>query len=386
VAFRIFLDMLAGLHAAHEVVDIDGRPLDVVHRDVSPQNMIVGLDGVSRLIDFGVAKAAHRLTETESGDLKGKYAYMSPEQVVGLPVDRRSDVFAAGVVLFETLTGVRLFAGEHAMETLRRVVDDPLPDLHEFPDVPPALHDIFHRALEKDLEHRIGTAAELAEMIETRVPVATHRRVAEWVAQHCGALLTERRALLDESRKAGIARTRPNLVLANDEATLEDVPPFVGAQRTAILVHGSTPRLPSPAVSEASPAGHTNVASSADLTPEVAPRSRRGRVLVGLLVMGAAASAVVVTMETFGGSKEIARGSSTVTPSGEDVSASAAAPVASAAPSASASAGAAPSTSTSTSASGDAGTSKKGPGGKRPLAPPHAPRHDDLQGDPYGSK
>jgi serine/threonine-protein kinase len=110
---RILYDVLMGLHAAHTAIDMQGRPLGVVHRDVSPQNVIVGVDGSTRLIDFGVAKASHRLTETKSGSVKGKYSYMAPEQARGLEVDRRTDIFAAGIMLHECLTAKRLFRGEN---------------------------------------------------------------------------------------------------------------------------------------------------------------------------------------------------------------------------------------------------------------------------------
>src|SRR5262249_24181788 len=112
IVVRILADALAGLHAAHEAKDLRGNRLDLIHRDVSPQNIIVGVDGTSRLIDFGVAKASSRITVTESGVLKGKLRYMSPEQVRRRPLDQRADLFAAGVVLFESLTLKPLFSGD----------------------------------------------------------------------------------------------------------------------------------------------------------------------------------------------------------------------------------------------------------------------------------
>src|SRR5580692_3839687 len=111
IALTIASDVLLGLHAAHEATDDRGEPLSIVHRDVSPQNVLVGVDGIARVVDFGVAKAAGRLQSTRDGQVKGKAAYMSPEQLRGDGVDRRSDVYACGVVLWEMLTGQRLFAG-----------------------------------------------------------------------------------------------------------------------------------------------------------------------------------------------------------------------------------------------------------------------------------
>lgn len=387
IVFRIFLDMLAGLHAAHDLVDGEGRPLDVVHRDVSPQNVIVGVDGVSRLIDFGVAKASHRLTESESGDIKGKYAYMSPEQVAGLPVDRRSDVFAAAVVLFETLTGVRLFAGEHAMETLRRVVDDPLPDLRAFPNVPAELHDVLARGLAKDASQRIGTAAELAELIESRVPAASHRRVGEWVAQHCGALLAERRALLEESRRTGLTRSGENRALAGDEAARvprrDDLTTQVQAG-TPASGHGLglAPHL--------APDGHTNVATAADM----APRPRRGSILVSAGIGLVLAALLAVTVWSVRGrSERDASAAASAQPSARPSAQPGAGPTANVILSpvtsgAGTAASAGPAASSASGSSADAGAAhvEAAPKKVAPRRPPPAVRADDLQGDPYGPR
>src|SRR5690606_21509158 len=114
MAVRIIADAAAGLHAAHELTDASGKLLGVVHRDVSPHNILIGTDGAIKLVDFGVAKAMGRIGDaTQAGQLKGKFGYMSPEQARGKPVDRRADIFALGIVLFELTTTRRLFRGEH---------------------------------------------------------------------------------------------------------------------------------------------------------------------------------------------------------------------------------------------------------------------------------
>ena len=128
VGLRVIIDMLAGLHAAHELKDDDGKPLGIVHRDVSPQNVLVGVDGSSRLTDFGVARATSKLSTTRTGQLKGKLAYMAPEQARGAKdIDRRADVFAAGVVLWEVLACRRLFKGDGEADTLNKVLNEPIP-------------------------------------------------------------------------------------------------------------------------------------------------------------------------------------------------------------------------------------------------------------------
>jgi serine/threonine protein kinase len=194
VAVRVIADTLAGLHAAHEATDMRGETLHVVHRDVSPQNVLVAVDGASRLIDFGVAKAAHRLTETRSGSLKGKLAYMSPEQAMGLPIDRRVDIFAAGVALHEALTGRRLFQGENDFDTMRRIAEAPVPDPSSLVlSLPRALDPVVQRALERDPSERFQTAAEFLEALERAVVPAPTREVAAVLNRFCGDRLAERR-------------------------------------------------------------------------------------------------------------------------------------------------------------------------------------------------
>jgi serine/threonine protein kinase len=205
VVVRIIADTLAGLHAAHEAVDMRGHPLEVVHRDVSPQNIVVGVDGGSRLIDFGVAKARHRITETKSGSLKGKYGYMSPEQTKAQPLDRRADLFSAGVVLHEALTGKRLFQGENEYDTLRRIVEGPIPSPSSMgAPVSPDVDAVVAKSLERDPEKRFQTAAEFLEALEHALRPATPREVTMALDVHCGARLTDRREALRDALEGGV--------------------------------------------------------------------------------------------------------------------------------------------------------------------------------------
>ncbi|MBL8619855.1 MAG: serine/threonine protein kinase [Myxococcales bacterium] len=152
----------AGLHAAHERKDREGRPLGIVHRDVTPSNLLLAFDGGVKLIDFGIAKATRRVTETRTGTLKGKIAYMSPEQCQGEPLDGRSDVFSLGIVLYEASTGTRLFANENEYAALRQIVDkDAPPPSRRRPDYPPALEAIVMKALARERTQRYPSALAL---------------------------------------------------------------------------------------------------------------------------------------------------------------------------------------------------------------------------------
>jgi serine/threonine-protein kinase len=155
-----------GLHAAHELTDGAGRPCHIVHRDVSPQNVLVSYGGHVKLIDFGVAQARDRITHTQTGTIKGKIGYLSPEQLRGQPLDRRSDVFSAGVVLYQLLTGTHPFPGESDLQRLDRIARAEFTPPRELePSVPPALERVAVRALARDPADRFPTAAAMAQAL-----------------------------------------------------------------------------------------------------------------------------------------------------------------------------------------------------------------------------
>lgn len=183
IASAIVSGALRGLHAAHEAKDEGGRLLGIVHRDVSPHNIIVGVDGLPRVLDFGVAKAAGRLHSTRDGQLKGKLAYMAPEQIRG-EVTRASDVFAAATVLWETLTGRELFAADNEGATLNRLLNEPIPaPSMSRDDIPPALDAVVLRGLERDPSKRFATAEDMARELRRSVPPADHSDVGRWVEE-----------------------------------------------------------------------------------------------------------------------------------------------------------------------------------------------------------
>jgi len=194
VVSAIACSVLHGLHAAHEATRENGEPLSMVHRDVSPQNVLIGADGVPRVLDFGVAKAAGRVQTTRDGQLKGKLAYMAPEQLKSeAGVDRRTDVYAAGVVLWETLTRQRLFSGDNEGIVIRNVLERRV----EAPStvaagVPPTLDAITLRALEREPSRRFATAREMALAIEGAVPVASATRITEWLEGLVGQRMARR--------------------------------------------------------------------------------------------------------------------------------------------------------------------------------------------------
>lgn len=162
IAAHIVAEAASGLHAAHDLTDPNGKPQNVVHRDVSPQNVFVGYGGAVKVLDFGVAIAADRMTRTEAGTFKGKFEYSSPEQARGRPLDRRSDVFALGVLLYEVSTGTRLFKRSGQLDTLRAICEEPIvPPTSIVPDYPEALSRVVMRALERRRSDRYQTAIEM---------------------------------------------------------------------------------------------------------------------------------------------------------------------------------------------------------------------------------
>ncbi|MEZ4257863.1 MAG: protein kinase [Polyangiaceae bacterium] len=251
VCMRILVDALAGLHAAHELTDDEGRPQHVVHRDFSPQNILVGLDGVSRLTDFGIAKAASRASHTTSGVIKGKACYVAPEQAQDLALDRRCDVWAAGVVAWELLAGRRLYSSENEAAILLRIVSETPPRVSSVvADVPPAVDEAIARALTTDPGSRTPTAQAFAKDLGTATRafglLAEPEEVAEWVARLAGPLLERRKQQALEARRA-----------RGSDPRLRDAPAAVARESSPDLARPSSPdveRAPAPEVArESSP-------------------------------------------------------------------------------------------------------------------------------------
>jgi serine/threonine protein kinase len=168
MACHMIMQVCEGLDYAHNKRDGQGRELHLVHRDISPQNVLIGYEGEVKLIDFGIAKAAGKASKTQAGILKGKFGYMSPEQVRGLPIDRRSDIFAVGIVLYELLTGERLFVGESDFSTLEKVRNvEIVPPSSYNKKIPPELEKLVLKALARDPEDRYGNAIDLHDDLQS---------------------------------------------------------------------------------------------------------------------------------------------------------------------------------------------------------------------------
>ena len=219
VACAIVIGVLQGLHAAHEAKSERGEDLRMVHRDVSAQNVLVGVDGAARVLDFGIAKAVGRVGTTREGQVKGKLAYMSPEQIRGAEVDRTTDVYATGVLLWETLTGSRLFVAATEGETLNRVLSVRVRAPSEVvAGLPRALDAIALRALERDQDMRFASAREMALALQAAIDPAPPSEVGELVERLAAEALAERGALVADVERLSAESTAPALEVLETSA------------------------------------------------------------------------------------------------------------------------------------------------------------------------
>lgn len=299
MALEILADAAEGLEEAHSARAADGTPLGVVHRDVSPQNILVGADGRARVADFGVARALLRSTHTDGGELKGKYAYFSPEQSHAGAVDARSDVFSMGIVCWEALAGRRLFGGDDPLSCIEQVRSMPVPPIGSVrPGLPELAQEAVARALERDLDRRTPRAGELAAALRRAAAEAGSRGAAgvAWlVSELAPKAIDDIEAMLRRS-----ATVDPETSTAVDVYLAESLP------KTQIRPAGATPTagaraepsLPSTRVGHGPPP-EPSAAPHPERPPTHAPgrRSRIALVLafVALLLGGAALVAVIAT-------------------------------------------------------------------------------------------
>lgn len=340
LALRVIADLCAGLHAAHELVGSDGQLLHVVHRDVSPQNLLLGDSGVVKLIDFGVAKARGRLgAETSAGFAKGKARYMAPEQASGLAVDRRADVFAAGAVLYELLVGRSPMDGPNDMAVLKNLVGDapvePLPA-----SVPGPVRALVARALEKAPEARFPTAAAMRDAIEEAMSQlglrASTGEIERVLRENLAERIAERRQAIEQAMRAADARAVGSRVPVVDESSADllrpSQPDEASLEATARAIPPTRRRWwPVPVVGVAILAGavigisvRESLVRSAPTEPSIAPST--------VLASTAVASTLAVTATAPSPSTSVVAPQVTASPSDSAGSSSSVAPRGSQAP------------------------------------------------------
>jgi len=290
----ILFGALEGLHAAHEARDSNGEPLDLVHRDVSPHNILVGTDGIARVLDFGVAKARGRAQTTRVGQLKGKLAYMAPEQLRG-KVTRRSDVFSASVVLWEALTGTRLFQGDDEGEVVDRLLHKPIPTPRQYaPAVTRELEGVVMRGLARDPSSRFATARDMAIALEGQAALATPIEVGPWVERVAGVTLAQ--------RAQRVAAVEAEFGRASSACPAGDTPPgqaphraaatsLTGATSATVAVPGLARADDKTTVDVGGEPTRTGVATVSELH---VPRRKRMRVVSVASLLGAVAVAGLV--------------------------------------------------------------------------------------------
>lgn len=301
---RTLADAARGLHAAHELTDANGEPLDLVHRDVSPGNIVISYDGPAKVIDFGVVRARGRQTKTQAGTVKGKLSHMAPEQLLGKGVDRRADVWSLGVVLWEATLGRSLFRAPSQGETLKKVAYGPIPRPSEItPNYPPELEQIVMAALQRDVSRRTPTARALAHQLDAYLyglgSPSGHAEVASWMRRVFSDRLLVREALLDTPEDSG-----PHGVesLRDDETQSNLIEGRVGTKSFA------PPPIEEPTgvTQVASPGAHRKATLEDDIDRTVADLKRRSRrrgtlmLLLFVLALGLA-GAVLYLVITRGG-------------------------------------------------------------------------------------
>lgn len=229
IAVDIMIGVLNGLHAAHEATGENGEPLHIVHRDVSPQNILVGIDGIARVLDFGIAKAVGGLHHSVPHQIKGKFRYLSPETVTAQPVTRASDIYSASAVLWEMLAGRRLFDDKNNAEILLKILREPLrPPSHLCPHISRELDDIVMRGLNRDPAQRFPTARAMALALEAEVAAVTRSTVSAWVSASVGGEIRERDALAARIEREVLVELDPSALVVQEPSETANIGPQPG--------------------------------------------------------------------------------------------------------------------------------------------------------------
>jgi len=299
-AVAVGIGCLAGLAYAHETTDLDGQPLELVHRDVSPQNVVVSFSGDVKLVDFGIAKAGRsRMEDTHAGRLKGKIPYMSPEQASGREIDSRSDLFSLGIVLYELSTGRRLFKGPSELESLKMITEGGIPPARSLnPRVPEPLEGILMKLLARDPDDRYQRArdaqADLEAFVrETRMPVSP-LSFGAFVSELFEEEIVQQEAMLQEARQVALATTEPPPAVGGGTTSVAPGEP-AGSDRGAASPGASTPApVAAPGPVAAGP-------SSAPPAPAPAPGVPFGRVVALVVAVALAAGLLAWLLRPSGG-------------------------------------------------------------------------------------
>jgi eukaryotic-like serine/threonine-protein kinase len=228
-ALRIASNVCEGLYFAHTKTDAYGNPLNIVHRDITPENILVSFSGTVKIVDFGIAKANTQLEQTRAGEIKGKLSYMSPEQCMGHQLDARSDIFSFGSVIYEWITGYKLFTGENEMAILKSIIDGKIyPPSYFKEDVPEAVERILMKALEKDRTKRYQSAWEMQFDIDTYLASSeftpSHIHLSNFLKQIFGDEIEREKELLVKHKEESERSIRPAPGPQEEEVLeLEDV-------------------------------------------------------------------------------------------------------------------------------------------------------------------
>jgi serine/threonine protein kinase/Tfp pilus assembly protein PilV len=297
VVVAILSGALHGLHAAHEALDEKGQALSLVHRDITPQNILVGADGVARVLDFGIAKAAGRVHTTKEGDIKGKVLYMPPEQLAAEGVDRRADIYAAGVVLFEALTGIRMFAGDNEHASITKIIKNDIRVPSELdPELAP-FDAVVRRAVAGDPAARYPTARDMATALDAVMPPASPSDVAEWVQWLANETLDARARIVAEIERSSTRSKPPLPPSASDPAipiSQQQVQAHIQAQMQAQLQAQAVAATPASLQMPATPSSQRAIPPPPLSDPQIAvaappaaplPARRSTALIVALLVL-----------------------------------------------------------------------------------------------------
>jgi serine/threonine-protein kinase len=272
IAAQIMSGVLHGLHAAHEATSEQGEPLHIIHRDVTPQNVLIGADGVARIADFGIATASNQLHQTREGQIKGKVQYMSPEQITNRTMDRRSDVYSASVVLWEALTGRKLFEAKNDAQTMYKVLEATyVAPSSVVASLPKSLDEVLLKGLQRDPARRYASAEEMALALEQAVPPITASAVGAWVREYSADALRKASENIKQAESSSIRAAALNPDRAS-RASLSSSPSSPGMTPLA-----ADPASPPPAVSGVAPVPGEEAAPPAARAAPAAPAAPAAR-------------------------------------------------------------------------------------------------------------